>query len=289
MKDYYQQSIKALQLAGMSERTQQCYTRSVRMLADYYHKTPDQLSEDELQEYFLYRINQSKWAPNTMKICYSGIKFFFTHVLKREWHIFNILRAKREKRLPCVLSRPEVDRILKHVRTFHNRVFLTTVYSCGLRLQEALHLQVSDIDSCRMMIHVHRGKQAKDRYVPLPEETLCLLRRYWCLHRNQRLIFPALGRNGKQAPTSKTPMAIDSVQGALRNARLTAGIRKRRVTIHTLRHSYATHLLEAGVNLKVIQRYLGHALIETTMIYCHLTQKGHENASLIVNNIMKGF
>ncbi len=180
----------------MSERTQQCYTRSVRMLADYYHKTPDQITEDELQEYFLYRINQSKQAPNTMKISCSGIKFFFTNVLKRKWHIFNILRAKREKRLPCVLSRPEVDRILKHVRTFHCRVFQTTVYSCGLRLQEALYLQVSDIDGCRMMIHVHRGKQAKDRYVPLPEETLCLLRRYQCVHRNQRLIFPALGRNG---------------------------------------------------------------------------------------------
>ncbi len=113
-----------------------------------------------------------------------------------KWESYLVMNAKREKRLPCVLSRPEVDRILKHVRTFHNRVFLTTVYSCGLRLQEALYLQVSDIDGCRMMIHVHRGKQAKDRYVPLPEETLCLLRRYWCVHRNQRLIFPALGRNG---------------------------------------------------------------------------------------------
>lgn len=289
MKDYYQQSIKTLQLAGMSERTQQCYTRSVRMPVDFYHKTPDQISENELQEYFLYRINDSKWAPDTMRICYSGIKFFFINVLKREWHIFNVLRPKREKRLPCVLSRPEVDRILKQVRTVHNRIFLTTVYSCGLRLQEALHLQVADIDGQRMMICVHRGKQAKDRYVPLPKETLCLLRRYWKMHRNPQLIFPALGRNGKQASTSKTPMAIDSVQGALRKARFAASINKRRVTIHTLRHSYATHLLEAGVNLRGIQRYLGHALIETTMIYCHLTQKGHEDAGLIVNDIMKGF
>ena len=139
------------------------------------------------------------------------------------------------------------------------------------------------------MVHVHRGKQAKDRYVPLPPETLDLLRRYWKTHRNPVLIFPALGRNGKQAPTSKNPMAIESVQGALRKARSAAGINKRRVTIHTLRHSYATHLLEAGVNLKVIQRYLGHAQIETTMIYCHLTQKGHEYARQIVNDIMKGF
>jgi site-specific recombinase XerD len=140
-----------------------------------------------------------------------------------------------------------------------------------------------------MMIHVHRGKQAKDRYVPLPEETLFLLRKYWTTHRNQLLIFPALGRNGKQALTATSPMAIDSVQGALRKARFEAGIKKRRVTIHTLRHSYATHLLEAGVNLRVIQKYLGHAQLETTMVYLHLTQKGHEDAANIVNNIMKGF
>ncbi|MFO8085729.1 MAG: tyrosine-type recombinase/integrase [Desulfobacterales bacterium] len=120
----------------------------------------------------------------------------------------------------------EIDRILKNVRTFHNRVFLTTVYSCGLRLQEAIYLQVSDIDSQRMMIHVHRGKQTKDRYVPLPEETLFLLRKYWATHRNQLLIFLALGRSGKQASTAKSPMAIDSVQGALRKARYEAGIKK---------------------------------------------------------------
>jgi len=218
-----------------------------------------------------------------------GNQIFFINVLHRKWQLFDILRAQTEKKLPCVLSKSEIDRILKHVRTFHNRVFLTSVYSCGLRLQEALHLQVSDIDSQRMMIHVHRGKQAKDRYVPLPEETLLLLRKYWATHRNQLLIFPALGRNGKQASTATSPMAIASVQGALRKARFEAGIKKRRVTIHTLRHSYATHLLEAGVNLRVIQKYLGHAQLETTMVYLHLTQKGHEDAANIVNNIMKGF
>lgn len=139
------------------------------------------------------------------------------------------------------------------------------------------------------MIHVHRGKQAKDRYVPLPEETLDLLRKYWKTHKNQLLIFPALGRNAKGASTATSPMAIASVQGALRKARYEAGIKKRRVTIHTLRHSYATHLLEAGVNLRVIQKYLGHAQLETTMVYLHLTQKGHEDAANIVNNIMRGF
>ncbi len=144
-----------------------------------------------------------------------GRQIFFINVLRRKWQLFDILRAQTERKLPCVLAKSEIDRIFKHVHTFHNRVFLTTVYSCGLRLQEALHLQVSDIDSQRMMIHVHRGKQAKDRYVPLPEETLDLLRKYWKTHKNQLLIFPALGRNGKQASTAASPMVVASVQGAV--------------------------------------------------------------------------
>jgi integrase len=163
------------------------------------------------------------------------------------------------------------------------------VYACGLRLREALYLQVSDTDKDRMQIHIHRGKGAVDRYVPLPEETLHLLRRYWVTHRNSSLIFPALGRGHTSGPRSETPMAVDSVQGAMRQARTTSGIRKRRVTIHTLRHSYATHLLESGVNIRVIQKYPGHSQLETTMVYLHLTQKGQEDSYSLINNMMKGF
>jgi len=169
MKDYYKKSMRALQLAGMSERTQQCYTRSVRMLSDFYNKTPDLVSEQELQDYFLHRKNVDKWSAATMRICYSGIKFFFVNVLKRQWHTLELVHAKREQRLPTVLSVKTVRSIRDTVKTPQNKAYLTTVYSCGLRLQEALNLQVSDIDSDRMRIHVHRGKGAKDRYVPLPE------------------------------------------------------------------------------------------------------------------------
>jgi site-specific recombinase XerD len=137
------------------------------------------------------------------------------------------------------------------------------------------------------MIHVHRGKGAKDRYVPLPESTYHLLRRYWATHRNKRLIFPAVGRDGQGAPTAKVPMSIDGVQGAFRKAKFAARVIKKGVSIHTLRHSYATHLLEAGVNLRVIQKNLGHSNIETTMIYLHLTNNGMEDAYQIINSIMK--
>lgn len=287
---WYDKTVKALQLAGMSDRTQHCYARAVRMLIEHLgNKDPRKITEEELKNYFLFRRNESKWTAATLRICYSGLKFFFLHVLQKKWPLFEYLNAKREKTLPCVLSQDEVQKILQHVHTFHNYVFLTTVYSCGLRLQEALFLQVADIDAKRMMIHVHRGKGAKDRFVPLPEETLQLLRTYWTMHRNPKLIFPALGRGHQKAPISEVPMAIDSVQGALRGAVHDAGINKRHVSIHTLRHSYATHLLEEGVNIRVIQRYLGHSNLETTMVYLHLTQKGQEDAYQIINQTMRGF
>jgi len=164
MENWYEKSIKALQLNGMAERTQEGYTRAVRMLVEHYDKTPDLITEEELQEYFLHRKNVCKWSPNTMRICYSGVKFFFVNVLQRDWHLLDIIRAQSEHRLPTVLSTEEVRDILVKVTSPHNHAFLTTVYSCGLRLQEARHLEVADIDSGRMMIHVHRTKGQEDAF-----------------------------------------------------------------------------------------------------------------------------
>lgn len=286
---WYDKAVEALKLNGKSERTQEAYARHVRKLIEFHHgKDPDRITEEELRKYFIHRQDVNKWQPNTMRICYSAIKLFYLHVVERDWHIFKVLKAPSEKRLPSVLTREEINRIFSKITTFHNYVFHSTIYSCGLRLQEGLFLQTADIDGTRKLVHVHRGKGAKDRYVPLPDATLNLLRRYWTTHRNAKLIFPALGRGQNLGPVSKTPMAIASVQGAFRQAKYKAGITKRRVSVHTLRHSYATHLLEAGVNIRAIQRYLGHAQLETTMVYLHLTGKGQENAFGIINSVMKG-
>lgn len=287
--DWYEEMTRKLQINGKSLRTQQAYTRAVRQLVDHYHRAPEELCERELQDYFLFRRNTSKWAPKTLRICYSGIKFYYQLVLQRDWNLFAILRTQNERRLPCVLSKAEILRIFDHLSTFHNYAFLSTVYACGLRLQEALYMQVTDIDGRRKLIHIHRGKGAKDRYVPLPQQTLHLLRRYWLTHRNKVLVFPACGRSGREGATATIPMNRSSVQGAFIRAKKKAGIMKPGVSIHTLRHSYATHLLEAGVNIRVIQRYLGHSCLETTMKYLHLTRKGQEDAYRIINTIMSGF
>ena len=223
-----------------------------------------------------------------MRICYSGIRFFYQHVLKRDWHTLTLMRAQTTHHLPAVLSIEEVRRLLTSATPFHNQVYFPTVSSLGLRLQEALSLQVSDIDGPRLQVHVHRGKGAKDRYVRLPEETLALLRTYWKTHRNKTWLFPATGRDHTQSPTATSPLRRTSVQGAFRTATHRAGITKTGVAIHTLRHSYATHLLEAGVNPRLIQRYLGHTQLETTMVYLHLTHKGHEDAYARINSLMQG-
>ncbi|MCK5602778.1 site-specific integrase [Candidatus Pacearchaeota archaeon] len=292
MFSFYQSQLcsqfkNALQLNGQSESTQKVYTREVRVLSDFYNKSPKLISEKELQAYFLHRKNSDGLSAGAMKTCYYGIRFFYTNVLYRDWKTLSLIRPATEKRLPSVLSVEEVRLILGHVSMFHNRVFLTTVYNCGLRLQEALDLQVSDIDSNRMMVYIHRGKGAKDRYVPLPEKTLLLLRKYWKTHCNPKLIFPATGNDHKQAPTSIKPMSKSGVHGAFRRSLLKSGIIKRKISIHTLRHSYATHLLEAGVNLRTIQRYMGHAQLATTMCYLHLTNKGQDDAYQLINSIMQ--
>jgi integrase/recombinase XerD len=280
--------IAALHLSGKSERTQESYIREVRLLAQFYHKSPDRISEQELQRYFLHRKTVDGLAPASMRICYSGIRFFSQHVLQRDWSTLALLRAQTTHHLPAVLSVEEVRRLLAAATPFHNQVYFTTVYSLGLRLHEALCLQVADIDGPRLQVHVHRGKGAKDRYVPLPAETLALLRTYWKPHRHPPWLFPATGRDHTQSPTAASPMRRSRVQGALRKAKQRAEITKLGVAIHTLRHSYATHLLEAGVNPRLVQRYLGHTQLATTMIYLHLTHKGHEEAYERLNTLMQG-
>jgi len=282
-----QRMIEDLQLRGLSPRTQEAYVRAVRQLAEHYGKTPDEITEEELRQYFLYLTNGKGVSASAFRIALCGIKFFYQHTLKREWPTLDLMRPAKEKKLPVVLSVEEVHQVLGCVRRRHYRVCLTTIYSCGLRLQEGVHLQVADIDSARMLVHVHRGKGAKDRFVPLPQHTLDLLRGYWVAHRNPTWIFPTTRPADAFSLAAATrSMEVSSVQKALKAAVVESGLHKP-ATVHTLRHSYATHLLEAGVNLRIIQAYLGHSSPTSTAIYTHLTRKVEDRAAKAINRVME--
>jgi site-specific recombinase XerD len=280
--------VEDLQLRGYAERTQKSYARSVRQLENYWHLPAEEISEQQVRDYFLYCKNDVGWSAATMRIAYSGIKFFYTVTLPQDWETIRLLKMKRLSTPPTVLSIDEVRMILSTARTPQIKAFLTTVYSCGLRLAEALALEISDVDSERMVIRVRRGKGGKDRDVPLPDSTYQLLRSYWATHRNPRLLFPALGRGGKQGRTATCPMGQGSVQAAMQRVLKELPKIKKHATIHTLRHSYATHLIEAGVNIRLVQQYLGHASLTNTMIYLHVTDLGNDDAAGRINRLMGG-
>ncbi len=277
--------IECLQLRGLSERTQESYVRAVHQLAEHYHKAPDLITEEELRQYFLFLKNVKHYSRNTMTIAICGIRFLYKDTLNREWAIFGIVRPAPEKKLPVILSVAEVRQMLGSIRLPRYKVCLSTIYSCGLRLQEGTNLQVADIDSARMMLHVRHGKGAKDRYVPLPTRTLELLRQCWKQHRNPLLLFPAEGRNHIDLAQATEPMSRSSVQDAFHAAWQESGNNKR-ASVHTLRHSWATHLLEAGVNLRLIQEWLGHASPATTSVYTHLTVKATQLGGAAINQLM---
>jgi len=274
-----------LHLGGMSERTHAGYLRAVR-LADYSKTAPDKITEDQLRRYFLFLKNEKKFAYGSLRVAYSGIKFFYTRTCKRDWQTLAQMKLQNVKSLPEVLAIDQVHQIVDAATTPRMAVYFWTVYSLGLRLQEGLNLQVGDIDGQRMMVHVHRGKGAKDRYVSLPSSTLDLLRWYWVTHRHPRFLFPAEGRNHKRASTATTPMSVTAVQGAMKKITKQIDFGKK-VSIHTLRHSYGTHLLEAGVSLKAIQKYMGHSSLQTTMVYLHLTETADADARQVIERLFR--
>jgi integrase/recombinase XerD len=274
-----------LQLAGLSEGTQGAYLRVVRQLADHYHTPPDRLSEHQVRNYLLHLKNDRRLAAATLIVAYSGIRFFYSHTAPRDWPTLQRLRVPREKALPDVLSVAEVRRLIDAVRLPHYQTYFWTVYSLGLRRTEGLRLQVRDIDADRMAVHVHLGKGAKDRYVPLPSRTLAMLRAHWATHRHPVWLFPATGADPRHATAADGPMPQSGVQKAMQRVVQELKFQKA-ISIHTLRHSYATHLLEAGVNLRLIQQYLGHSSIRTTMVYLHLTAVSHEQAFARIEELM---
>ena len=283
-----QRMLEDMQLRAFSVRTQEAYIYAVHRLAQHFHKSPDVITDEELRQYFLHLTQVQHYARATVTIALCGIKFFFEQTLGKTWASLALMRPPQTHKLPVVLSRDEVWRILHLVRLPVYRVCLITIYACGLRLLEGARLHVSHVDGARLLVHV-TGKGQYDRYVPLPQTTLTLMRDHWRTHRSPQWIFPAHARQGNvyRVVPGAGPISDSSLQSAFHRAVLQSGVHKR-AHIHTLRHSYATHLLEAGVGLRLIQAYLGHTSPKTTALYTHLTPEVARTAVDPIQHLMDG-
>jgi integrase/recombinase XerD len=278
--------IEDLQLHGMKEKTQILYVRAVQGLAEYHHKPPDQITEEEVREYFLYLKNIKQHATSTLRVKYCGIRFLYEYTLQKKWSILEIAHVGNVRKTPVVLTIEEVRKIFGYVRLPCFRACLGLIYACGLRIQEGVYLQVQDIDGQREIAHIKNGKGGKERYVPIPQIALKMLRDYWRTHRNPIWLFPSQVEAFHRPGPAIAPISIRSVQRAFRDALQKSGIKKE-ATVHTLRHSYATHLYEAGIDLRIIQSYLGHTSLSSTSVYTHLTPKTTEPANQTINQVLE--
>lgn len=257
-----QRMIDDMRVRNYSPKTIKLYVTQVRQFAEYYGSSPDQLGLEHVRGYQVYLVDEKHVSWSHFNIVVSALRFFYRTTLSRKEIVERIPYAKRPRTLPCVLSREEVVRLLRCVPNYQYRVALMTIYAGGLRMSEAIRLRPEDMDSERMVIRIRQGKGRKDRYVPLSELLLEVLRAYSKIVHPQEWLFP--GQKPGHYLSGKT------LWRAVKLASKAAGIRKH-VTLHTLRHSFATHLLEWGTDIRTIQMLLGHKKLETTAKYTHVT------------------
>ena len=271
----------------MEKRTVYGYVRAIRKLSEFHRKAPNKLTESDIRAFLLHQIVDLEAAAGTQSVLLSGMKFFYRTTCPRKWKVFEQTRLNYTAALPEVITQSQVFQMIDACRTFRMKCFIWGTYTLGLRIGEAVNIQIGDIDSERMMVHIHRGKGAKDRYIPLAESTLKVFRSLWSTHRDSKYLFPAEGRQHHDGSQAKSAMSISTVQGTIKQITRQLNFGKK-VTPHTLRHSYATHLLEAGVSLKAIQKYLGHKSLQTMMVYLHLTETGEADSRQIINRLFVG-
>ena len=259
-----QQMDNDMVLRGMSPRTREAYLGAVYGLAKHYRRAPDSLSEKEAQAYLLYLLQERKLAWSSCNIVRHGLRFLYQVTLHRPQAEFMIPLARQPQKLPQILSREEVGALLEAAANAKHRALLMATYGAGLRVSEVIHLKVGDLDSQRMTIRVDQGKGAKDRYTLLSPMLLTELRRYWVAERPKEWLFPG--------PSGLKPLTDKTAQRIFHRAKQRAQITKP-CGIHALRHAFATHMLEGGVDIHTIQRLMGHRNIGTTQRYFHLAQK----------------
>lgn len=277
---------RALTLQGMAPKTQQGYARAVRRAAGFFDRCPDDLSAEDLRVYFADFLKTRSASSVNIERC--GLQFFYRYVLDQPWNWEKIVQTPRPQRLPDVLTREQMHGLLGSVRKLRYRVFFILLYSTGLRLGEGLTLEVGDIDGERMRIHVRGGKGDKDRYVPITERLLLLLRRWWQTHRHPRLLFPNCVGSPERVRATAETMDRGGIQAAMKATVRARGIHLH-ITVHSLRHCFSTHMLELGVDLRELQTILGHTRPETTARYAHLTDVTAAQARERQGGLMQGF
>jgi integrase/recombinase XerD len=261
MNSLRQRMIQDLRVRNYSPRTIEIYTRAVAKFAHHFGKSPRQLGAEHIREYQVYLVETKKasWAWFNQSVC--ALRFLYNVTLGRKEMVEHIHYAKKEKKLPVVLSAKELGRFFQSISYLKHRAVLMTMYGAGLRLSEALGLRVEDIDSERGVLRVRQGKGRKDRYAPLSGTLVEALRTYWRAYRPKSYLFPG------ESPDR--PLSPSAIQKASMTARLKAGLTKP-VCTHTMRHCFATHSLEAGTDLRTIQHILGHGSLNTTAVYLHV-------------------
>jgi len=260
MSPLRQRMIEDMTIRNLSPTTQRDYVYAVQKFSRYFGRSPDRLEDEAVRAYQVHLVEKgTSWQSLNQTVC--ALRFFYGVTLGRVDVPERIAHAREPRKLPVVLSSDEVARFLAAIREMRSRVALTTAYATGLRVSEVVSLKIADIDSSRMVIRVEHGKGRKDRYVMLSPQLLDILRSYWRLARPSHWLFP--GRDPKR------PIVPHTLHAACRMARAVAGLNKR-VTVHTMRHSFATHLLENGTDIRIIQALLGHDRLETTALYAQV-------------------
>jgi site-specific recombinase XerD len=252
-----------LEIRGFSFSTRQAYLARMKAMVRFFMRPPDELTLEDIHAYQLHLTRDCRvgWATFNQSVC--AIRFFYGVTLEKDWDIQRIPYQKTGRKLPVVLSCEEVSKLFQVVTNLKHRAILMTAYAGGLRVSEVTHLRVSDVDGQRMMLRVEQGKGRQDRYVMLSHKLLAVLREYWTTYKTRHWLFA--GQNPEQ------PLTRAAVHKFFHKARLKAGITKR-VSVHGLRHSFATHLLESGINIRKIQLLLGHRSLRSTQIYTHVAR-----------------
>lgn len=274
-------------------RTRHSYYRQMRLVHEFCECDPLTITESGLRDYILHVKTVKHWKPKTIRQSAAAAKLFFMGMLEHtEWKIFSQIRTRDEESHPAVLTRRQVIRLLGHIRLRRYRIPIKLIYCCGLRLSECLALTIHDIDAKEGKLWIRMGKGRKDRMVPISQTMIADLRRYWKIHRHPLLLFPNAGRGDSDPALTAArmraatrPMPVSSLQRLMVEARKELNIPV--CTVHTLRHSFATHLVEAGASLHTVQALLGHRDITTTMIYLHLTHRSEQDSRALVEELCR--